>query len=107
MRNGYAMCSSEGLSAITGLLAQATDELRNTARGRLVLEATYEATMLVAAGQAGSGVSRRCCSPACINDAIVRALGIVEHTGLDVRLVSYGSVDPAMRAIAENWAGQA
>jgi hypothetical protein len=38
-----------------------------------------------------------------IDDAIVRALRIVEHAGLDVRLVSRGQVHPSSRAIAERF----
>jgi hypothetical protein len=38
-----------------------------------------------------------------IDDAITRALPIVEHAGLDIRLVSRGSVHPSMRAIADRW----
>ena len=38
-----------------------------------------------------------------IDDAIVRALRIVEHAGLDVRLVSFGRVHPSMQAIADRW----
>jgi hypothetical protein len=38
-----------------------------------------------------------------ISDAIERALAVVEHAGLDIRLVSFGSVHPSMRTIAERW----
>jgi hypothetical protein len=38
-----------------------------------------------------------------IDDAIERAFTITEHADLDIRLVSYGSVHPNMRAIAERW----
>jgi len=38
-----------------------------------------------------------------IDDAIVRALGIVAHAGLDVRLVSFGSVHPSFRAIEQRF----
>jgi hypothetical protein len=37
------------------------------------------------------------------DDAIGRALSIVEHAGLDIRLVSFGSIDAPMRAIAHRW----
>lgn len=40
-----------------------------------------------------------------IDTAILRALKIVERADLDVRLVSYGSVHPNMRAIAGRWGG--
>jgi hypothetical protein len=166
MSNGYAMCTQEGLTAISGLLAHATERRRDTLRGalqigvhrnvevtdvrgtsrrlvsqafcsalpvaysstpqaaewegiaRLVLEATYEATMLVAAEQVGADGSATLLltrvgggvfgnADSWIDDAIVRALRIVEHAGLDVRLVSYGSIHPSMQAIADRWASQA
>jgi hypothetical protein len=37
-----------------------------------------------------------------INDAIWRALMVVEQAGLDVRLVSYGDVERSMQSIAED-----
>ena len=82
---------------------------------RLVLEASYEATLLSAVEQSvegsnvvlltrvGGGVFGN--ADAWIDDAIVRALRIVEHAGLDVRLVSFGSVHPSFRAIAERFGG--
>lgn len=161
MRNGYALCSTDGLTAITDLLAGADDNLRDRLRGqlaiglhrnvqvtdvvgepgryvsqafcsalpvayshlsasswelfaRLVLEATYEATLLAGAEQAGAGGSNIVLltrvgggafgnAPEWIDDAIERALTIVEHAGLDIRLVSYGHVDPSSRAIADRW----
>jgi len=39
-----------------------------------------------------------------IDDAIERALLRVAPAGLDVQLVSYGNVHPAMQAIADRWA---
>jgi hypothetical protein len=81
---------------------------------RLVLEASYEATLLSAVEQSvvggsnivlltrvGGGVFGN--ADAWIDDAIVRALGIVEHAGLDVRLVSFGNVHPSFRVIAERF----
>ncbi len=35
MRNGYALCTTEGLAAISGLLADCSDEERDELRGRL------------------------------------------------------------------------
>ena len=40
-----------------------------------------------------------------IDDAIVRALSIVEHAGLDIRLVSHGRIHDSNRAIAERFSG--
>ena len=82
--------------------------------GRLVLEASYEATLLTAVEQyeaggsdivlltrVGGGVFGN--ADAWIDDAITRALTIVADAGLDVRLVSYGQVHPSFRAIAERF----
>ena len=81
---------------------------------RLVLESAYEATLLAAVDAANAGGSNIVLltrlgggvfgnADEWIVSAIVRALRIVEHAGLDVRLVSYGSVHPNMRAIAAEW----
>jgi hypothetical protein len=163
MRNGYAMCTADGLDAITRLLAEGTDELRDELRGqlaigfhrdvevtdvcegprrlvsqafcsalpvaygsvrrsaweafaRLVLEGAYEATLLAAVEQSLAGGSNivlltRVGGGAFGNDdewidnAIVRALAVVEHAGLDIRLVGHGCVHPSSRAIAERFDG--
>jgi hypothetical protein len=79
---------------------------------RLVLEAAYEATLLAAAGQAIAGGSNTVLltrlgggafgnSDAWIDDAMRRALAVVEHADLDIRIVGYGSVHPSVRAIIE------
>ncbi len=84
---------------------------------RLVLEASYEATLLTAAEHAAAGASNSVLltrvgggvfgnADEWIDDAIVRALGIVEQAGLDVRLVSRGQVHPSSRAIAERFNGR-
>ena len=81
---------------------------------RLVLEAAYEATLLAAVEHSVAGRSNIVLltrvgggafgnADAWIDDAIVRALGIVEHAGLDIRLVSHGRVHPSFRAIAERF----
>lgn len=83
---------------------------------RLVLEATYEATLLAAVEQSLAGRSNTVLltrvgggvfgnADAWIDDAIVRALTIVERAGLDIRLVSYGQVHQSFRAIAERFDG--
>lgn len=143
MRNGYALATREGLDAITAVLADASEDLRDELRGhlaigvhrdvqvtdvdgdhrvsqafcsalpvayselpsrdwepfaRLVLEATYEATLLVAAEQAGRGGSGTVLLTRVgggafgndlgwIDDAIDRALERTAGAGLDVRLV--------------------
>lgn len=161
MSNGYALCSPAGLTAISALLEDASEDLRDTLRGklsiglhrnvevtdvegeqrrlvsqafcsalplgysrlsrrewepfaRLVLESTYEATLLAAAEQATAGGSTTVVltrvgggvfnnDPGWINDAIERALGIVEHAGLDVRLLCHRTVSPEAWGIAERW----
>lgn len=81
---------------------------------RLVLEATYEATMLAAAEQAAAGGPNTVVltrvgggvfdnAPAWINAAIERALRIVEHAGLDVRLLCHRVVSPEALAIVQRW----
>jgi hypothetical protein len=161
MRNGYALCTEEGLNAIAGLLAGASEDLRDTLRGqlaiglhrnvevtdvtegprrivsqafcsalpvsysmvpraawesfaRLVLEAAYEATLLAAAEQTASGGSNTVLltrlgggafgnADAWIDDAMRRALAVVEHAGLDIRLVGYSTVHPSVRTIVGEW----
>ena len=79
---------------------------------RLVLEAAYEATLLAAVDRVsnivlltrvGGGAFGN--ADAWIDDAIVRALSIVEHAGLDIRLVSHGRIHDSNRAIAERFNG--
>jgi hypothetical protein len=163
MRNGYALCAQEGLEAITRLLAEGDDGLRDELRSqlaiglhrhvevtdvresarrhvsqafcsalpvaygsgsptswealaRLILEATYEATLLAAVQRSSAGDSNIVLltrvgggvfgnADEWIDDAIVRALSIVEDAGLDVRLVSYGQVHESFRVIAERFDG--
>lgn len=84
--------------------------------GRLVLEATYEATLLAAVENSQRGDSNvvlltRVGGGAFgnpgewIHDAIVQALTIVEGSGLDVRLVAYSRIGDSSRAIAERFNG--
>lgn len=81
---------------------------------RLVLESAYEATLLAAVEATNTGGSNIVLltrlgggvfgnDDEWIDTAILRALKIVEPAALDVRLVSYGSVHPNMRAIANAW----
>lgn len=81
---------------------------------RLVLQAAYEATLLAAVEQAAAGGSPTVLLTRLgggafgnrggwINDAIERALGIVEHAGLDISIVCFGGVDPAVAEIVERW----
>ena len=83
---------------------------------RLVLEAVYEATLLAAVQQSSAGGSNIVLltrvgggafgnADEWIDDAIVRALAIVEQAGLDVRLVSRGRIHDSNRAIAERFNG--
>jgi hypothetical protein len=163
MSNGYALCTAAGLTAITDLLANVTDEQRDGLRGqlaiglhsnvevtgvnadaryhvsqafcsalpvayltishsawesfaRLVLEAAYEATLLAAVEQAGAGGSRTVLltrlgggafgnEKQWIDDALWRALSIVERAGLDIRLVGL-TVNPSSSEIADRWNGR-
>jgi hypothetical protein len=81
---------------------------------RLILEATYEATLLAAAEQAqaggsnivlltrvGGGVFNN--DAAWIDAAIERAARIVEHAGLDIRVVCPRKVSPGVRELIEKW----
>lgn len=153
MRNGYALCTGDGLAAISRAIDGAAEELLDSlsARlaiglhrnvevtdagaggrrvsqafcsalpvsysglpradwepfGRLVLRAAYEATLLAAVEQAADGGSNKVLltrlgggafgnADAWIDDAIERALGVVEGAGLDISLVRYGRVDPGV-----------
>ena len=79
---------------------------------RVVLEAAYEATLLAAVDRVpnivlltrvGGGAFGN--ADKWIDDAIMRALAIVEHAGLDIRLVSHGRIHDSNRAIAERFNG--
>jgi hypothetical protein len=163
MRNGYALCTVDGLDAISRLLQESDEELRDGLRGelaigvhrdvevtdvregsrrlvsqafcsalpvaygegpssmweafaRLVLEAAYEATLLTAVERSCAGASNIVLltrvgggvfgnADEWIDEAIVRALSIVDGAGLDVRLVSYGQVHQSFLAIAERCDG--
>lgn len=81
---------------------------------RLVLEATYESTLLAAADQANDGGSSTVLltrvgggvfgnDPAWIDDAIERALGVVEYAGLDVRIVGHRELPPEVAGITDRW----
>jgi hypothetical protein len=159
MRNGYALCTAEGLDAITGLLTDGDEELRDELRaqlaiglhrdvavtdvresarrhvsqafcsalpvaygsgpsaawelfGRLVLEASYEATLLAAVERSSNIVLLTRVGGGAfgnpdewIDDAITRAVAIVEQAGLDIRLVSHGRIHDSNRAIAERFNG--
>ncbi len=85
--------------------------------GRLVLEAAYEATLLAAAEQAAAGGSSRVLltrlgggafgnADAWIDDAVERALGVVEHAGLDISIVCHRHVGPGVRAIVDRWSAR-
>lgn len=160
MKNGYALGTPDGLSAIGKYLSTASEDDRQQLRGelaiglhrdvqvtdvehrcvkasqafcsalplgysnvpadvwkpfaRLVLEASYEAMLLAAAEQAAQGGSRIVLltrigggvfrNPSSwITGAILRALRVVEHAGLDVRMVCYADVDADTRFLMEQW----
>ena len=159
MRNGYALCTSQGLSAIGKLLRDASESPLDSLRdllavglhqdvdvtdvagpdrprvsqvfcsalpvsytpiaahswepfARLVLEAAYESTLLAACERHRQGGSNTVLltrvgggafgnEDQWIDAAIERALRLVEFNGLDVRLVSFRTVHPSMRAIEQ------
>lgn len=81
---------------------------------RLVLPASYEAVILVAVEQAsnggsntvlltriGGGVLRN--GDDWIDDAIERAMGIVQDAGLDIVHVAHGHVSPGIEAIVDRY----
>ena len=158
MRNGYALCTREGLTAITDLLAAAPEDVLDGLRetlaiglhrdvevtdgsrrrvsqaycsalpvsysalpagdwesfGRLVLEASYEATLLAAVEQARGGGSNTVLLTRLggsafgngdhwIDTAIERAMGIVGDAGLDIRIVAHGQAHPEVRAIVDRY----
>jgi hypothetical protein len=79
---------------------------------RVILEAAYEATLLAAVDREsnivlltrlGGGAFGN--ADEWIDDAIMRALGVVEYAGLDIRLVSRGRIHDSNRAIAERFNG--
>jgi hypothetical protein len=80
---------------------------------RLVLEAAYEATLLCGLENAARGKSNIILltrlgggafgnSDEWINEAMVRSLSLFQDCDLDVHLVSFGHVDPAMSHVAES-----
>lgn len=162
MRNGYALATADGLTAIGAALRGADEDVRDIIRGqlaiglhrdvevtdaegesrprvsqafcsalpvgysplpqrhwepfaRLVLEATYEATLLAAAEQAAHGGSATVLLTTVgggafgndmtwILDAIERALGAVESAGLDIRIVGHRDLSPNIRRLISRWA---
>jgi hypothetical protein len=81
---------------------------------QLILQATYEATLLAAAEQADAGGSNVVLltrvgggvfnnHPGWIDAAIERAAGIVADAGLDIRVVCHREVSPGVREIVERW----
>lgn len=161
MRNGYAICTLDGLRSIGELLRRSTEPTLDHLRGqlaiglhwrvevtdseqptrptvsqafcsalpvrythiptaawepfaRLVLEAAYEATLLAACKQRNEGGSRTVLltrlgggafgnDDRWIDEAIDRALRLVEFEGLDVCLVSFGRVHAAFSAMDTAW----
>ena len=86
---------------------------------RLVLQASYEATLLAAVEQASAGGSNAGGSNKVlltrigggvfgngndwIDGAIERAMGIVADAGLEISIVAHGHASPAVRAIVERY----
>lgn len=83
---------------------------------RLVLQASYEATLLAAAEQASCGGSNKVLLTRLgggafgngadwIDSAIERAMGIVADAGLEIGIVAHGRVDPAVQGIVDRYGG--
>ena len=79
---------------------------------RLVLQASYEATLLAAVEQASGGGSNQVLLTRIgggvfgngndwIDSAIERAMGIVVDAGLEISIVAHGHASPDVRAIVE------
>lgn len=151
MQNGYALCTEDGLAAVSDLLSGMSETDRDRLRGllavgvhrgvevtdradghrvtqvfcsalpvsygvrsphweplaRLVLEASYEATLLAAAEHPGTPVLLTRVGGGAfgnddgwIDDALERALAVVSDAGLDIRLVSRGQVHPSFARLA-------
>lgn len=161
MRNGYALCTPDGLAAIGELLLGADEVTRDELRSQLciglhqdvevtdadssqpqfvtqafcsalpvayttippaiwkpfaslVLEAAYEATLLAAAIRSAQGQSSTLFltslgggafgnDEAWIDSAIERALRQVDRAGLDVAIVSYGSLRMGLCRLIERF----
>ena len=81
---------------------------------RLILQASYEATLLAAVEQAGSGGSNKVLltrlgggafgnDPDWIDSAMERALGLVADAGLDISIVCYGRADREVKALVDRY----
>lgn len=161
MRNGYALCTPDGLAAIGDMLERADEDTRDRLRSRLciglhhdveitdadppqpqfvtqafcsalpvayttiasvvwkpfaslVLEAAYEATLLAAAIRSAHGRSHTVFLTSLgggvfgndeewIHAAIERALLRVERAGLDVAIVSHGSLRSGLHRMVERF----
>lgn len=161
MRNGYALCTPDGLAAIGELLGRVDDVTRDALRSKLciglhhdvevtdvdsvaphlvtqafcsalpvayttiapvnwkpfaslVLEAAYEATLLAAAIRSSQGQSRKVFltslgggafgnDDAWIDAAMERAIRRVDHAGLDLVIVSYGSLRSGLHNLVERF----
>ena len=80
----------------------------------MILQASYEATLLAAVEQAGSGGSNKVLltrlgggafgnDPDWIDSAIERALGVVADAGLDISIVCYGRADREVQALVDRY----
>lgn len=161
MRNGYALCTPDGLAAIGELLGRVDDVARDALRSKLciglhhdvevtdveahesqfvtqafcsalpvayttiapaiwkpfaslVLEAAYEATLLAAAIRSSQGQSRKVFltslgggafgnDEAWIDAAMERAIRRVDRAGLDLVIVSYGSLRSGLHNLVERF----
>ena len=83
---------------------------------RLILQASYEATLLAAVEQASGGGSNKVLLTRLgggafgndsdwIDSAIERALGVVADAGLDISIVCYGRADREVQALVDRYGG--
>ena len=122
MQNGYALCTKEGLTAITGLLSDASEDLLDRLRGHLAIGLHRGVEVTDVPGTERRFVSQAFCSalPVAYSSLpqhdwesfarlILQAayeatlLAVVDYAGLDIRIVSRGGASPAVQAIVDRW----
>lgn len=97
MRNGYALCTDDGLAAITGLLAHAGEERRDRLRGHLAIGLHRNVQVTDVAGEPRRLVSQAFCS------ALPVAYSHIPRQAWApfARLVLHGAYEATLLAAAE------
>jgi hypothetical protein len=98
MRNGYALCTLEGLKAIDGLLARLDDAALNDLRGRLRVGLHRRVEVTDARAQPGPFVSQAFCSALPVRYSNVPR----EHWKSFATLVLEAAYEATLLAAAEN-----